>query len=368
MGKRQSTMGQEMSLGGFYAGKKVFLTGHTGFKGGWLTIWLKLLGAEVVGFALPPETQPNLFSAANVDDGITSIIGDVRDLASLRDAFSQHTPDIVIHNAAQALVRRSFRDPVGTYATNVMGTVHVLEAARLTPSVRSVVVVTSDKCYENREWARGYKEDDAMGGHDPYSSSKGAAELVTAAYRRSFYRSSNGPAIASARAGNVIGGGDWSEDRLVPDIVRGITVGTSIVIRRPESVRPWQHVLEPLSGYLLLGKNLYQAGASFADAWNFGPKVEDSITAAELAERICSAWGKGELRVQPDPDAPHEATYLRLDCSKSAQLLGWSSKLRLDRALEWTVQWYRAFYEPTSMTPRQMSEFQIQTYVQAKTA
>jgi CDP-glucose 4,6-dehydratase len=361
-------MGQAMSLQDFYAGKKVFLTGHTGFKGGWLTIWLKLLSADVVGFALPPETQPNLFGAASVADGVVSILGDVRDLTSVQDALAHHNPDIVIHNAAQALVRRSFRDPVGTYATNVMGTVHVLEAARLCPSVRSVVVITSDKCYENREWARGYKEEDAMGGHDPYSSSKGAAELVTSAYRRSFCHGSNGPAIASARAGNVIGGGDWAEDRLVPDIVRGITAGSPIVIRRPESIRPWQHVLEPLSGYLLLGKNLYESGSRFAEAWNFGPKVEDSITAAEVAGRVCTAWGKGELRIQRDPDAPHEATYLRLDCAKAAQYLGWSSKLLLNQALEWTVQWYRAYYDQTAGSAREMTELQIKNYMQAETA
>jgi CDP-glucose 4,6-dehydratase len=361
-------MGQAMNLQDFYAGKKILVTGHTGFKGGWLTIWLKLLGAEVVGFALPPETQPNLFNAANVADGIVSILGDVRDLAAVRDAFTQHSPEIVIHNAAQALVRRSFRDPVGTYATNVMGTVHVLEAARQTSSVRSVVIVTSDKCYENREWARGYKEDDAMGGHDPYSSSKGAAELVTSAYRRSYSNSFNGPAIASARAGNVIGGGDWAEDRLVPDIVRGISAGNPIVIRRPESVRPWQHVLEPLSGYLLLGERLYESGSGFADAWNFGPRVEDSVTAAEVAERVCSAWGKGELQIQPDPGAPHEATYLRLDCAKAAKHLAWRSKLSLDQALEWTINWYRAYYEQASIPPREMTERQIQTYMQAKMA
>jgi CDP-glucose 4,6-dehydratase len=368
VGQRQRTMGQAMSLQEFYAGKKVLVTGHTGFKGGWLTIWLKLLGAEVVGFALAPETQPNLFDAANVADGITSILGDVRDLAAVQDVFTQHNPEIVIHNAAQALVRRSFRDPVGTYATNVMGTVHVLEAARRTASVRSVVVVTSDKCYENREWARGYKEDDAVGGHDPYSSSKGAAELVTSAYRRSYSDGSHGTAIATARAGNVIGGGDWAEDRLVPDIVRGISAGNPIVIRRPESVRPWQHVLEPLSGYLLLGQRLSESGPRFADAWNFGPKAVDSITAAEVAERVCSAWGKGELRIEPDPGAPHEATYLRLDCTKAAQHLGWSSKLSLDQALERTVEWYRAFYERDSIPPREMTECQIQTYMQAPIA
>lgn len=355
-----------MSLLKFYSGKKVFVTGHTGFKGGWLTIWLKLLGADVVGFALPPETQPNLFSAVRVADGIVSEFGDVRDFATVKKAFAVHAPEVVIHNAAQALVRRSYRDPVETYATNIMGTVHLLEAARVTPSVRSVVIVTSDKCYENREWARGYKEDDPMGGYDPYSSSKGAAELVTAAYRRSFCGEENSPAIASARAGNVIGGGDWSEDRLVPDIVRGISSNAPIVIRRPESVRPWQHVLEPLSGYLLLGEKLYESGSRFADAWNFGPSLDDSVTASEIADRVRTIWGKGDVRIQPDPDAPHEATYLRLDCAKSSQHLGWNSKLRLAQALEWTVEWYQSFYDQSSTSPRAVTERQIETYMRAQ--
>jgi len=366
MGNRQTALDNNVnSLPEFYLGKKILVTGHTGFKGGWLTIWLKLMDAEVIGFGLPPETQPNLFSAAEVADGIVSMFGDVRDLASVRKAFLQQNPDIVIHNAAQALVRRSYREPVETYATNVMGTVHVLEAARTTPSVRSVVVVTSDKCYENREWARGYKEIDAMGGHDPYSSSKGAAELVTAAYRRSFCSGDGSAAIASARAGNVIGGGDWSEDRLIPDMVRGISSNTPIVIRCPEAVRPWQHVLEPLSGYLLLAQKLYQDGGPYADAWNFGPCVDDSISVVDMADRVRTIWGKGELRIQPDPNAPHEATHLRLNCAKSSQYLGWRQRLHLAQTLEWTVDWYRAFYEGSSLSPRAMTEHQIRAYMQA---
>jgi CDP-glucose 4,6-dehydratase len=367
VGNRQSAVGYAVSFLEFYKGKKVFITGHTGFKGGWLTIWLKLLGADVAGFALPPETQPNLFKAAKVAEGIVSEFGDVRDLAAVKQALSQHSPDIVIHNAAQALVRRSYYAPVETYATNIMGTVHVLEAARATPSVRSVVVVTSDKCYENREWERGYKEDDAMGGHDPYSSSKGAAELVTAAYRRSFFSGNNSVAIASARAGNVIGGGDWSEDRLVPDIVRGIASDKPIVIRSPESIRPWQHVLEPLGGYLLLSEKLYRSGHRYADAWNFGPAIDDTVTTAELADRVRTLWGKGDLRIQPDPNAPHEATYLRLDCTKSSQQLAWRPRLRLDQALEWTVEWYRKFYEGSAVSPREVTESQVQAYMQAET-
>jgi CDP-glucose 4,6-dehydratase len=362
----QSALGCAVNFLDFYPGKRVLVTGHTGFKGGWLTIWLKLLGAEVIGFSLPPETQPNLFSVARVADGIVSSFGDVRDFASVKEVYLQHSPEIVIHNAAQALVRRSYREPVETYATNVMGTVHILEAARTTPSVRSVVVVTSDKCYENREWSRGYREDDAMGGNDPYSSSKGAAELVTAAYRRSYFSGDNAACIASARAGNVIGGGDWSEDRLVPDVVRGITSDAPILIRRPESVRPWQHVLEPLGGYLLLGEKLYENGCRYAGAWNFGPAVDDSITAVEIADRVSTMWGKGNLQIQPDPNAPHEATCLRLDSAKSSQYLEWRSRLRLAKALEWTVEWYRAYYFQSSVTPREVTENQIEAYMRAE--
>src|SRR5438105_8275667 len=241
------------SLATFYRGKTVLVTGHTGFKGAWLSEWLKILGARVIGFALPPNDQPNLFDAAHIGEAMSSVLGDLREFSAVRAVFEEHAPEIVFHNAAQPLVRRSYREPVTTYATNVMGTVHVLEAARNTSSVRAVVVVTSDKCYDNREWFWPYREEDAMGGHDPYSSRKGCAELVTAAYRHSFFASESA-AIASARAGNVIGGGDWSEDRLMPDIVRGISSGTRIVIRRPDSTRPWQHVLEVVRGYLLLAK------------------------------------------------------------------------------------------------------------------
>jgi CDP-glucose 4,6-dehydratase len=368
VGKRQSALGCAVSFVAFYSGKKVLVTGHTGFKGGWLTIWLRLLGAEVVGLALPPETQPNLFSAARVADGIVSEFGDVRDFATVKKVLSRHNPDIVIHNAAQALVRRSYREPVETYATNVMGTVHVLEAARATPSVRSIVVVTSDKCYENRESMTPYKEEDAMGGHDPYSSSKGAAELVASAYRRSFFNGESSAALASARAGNVIGGGDWSEDRLIPDIVRGIASDTPIIIRRPDSIRPWQHVLEPLSGYLLLASKLYEDRGRYADAWNFGPAADDPVTAAEIADRVRTIWGKGDVRIQPDTDAPHEATYLRLNCTKSSQHLGWNSQRRLEDALDWTVQWYKAFYDRSSITPRAMTENQIHSYMESKSS
>ena len=351
----------------FYRGKKVLMTGHTGFKGGWLASWLKLLGANVIGFGLPPETKPNLFTAARVAEGMTSVFGDIRDLPALSAVLGQHHPEIVIHNAAQALVRRSYREPVETYATNVMGTVHVLEAARHTSSVRALVVVTSDKCYDNREWVWGYREADPMGGHDPYSSSKGAAELVTAGYRKSFFSQNGSARVGSARAGNVIGGGDWSEDRLVPDIVRGISSGEPVVIRRPQSVRPWQHVLEPVRGYLVLAKRLFEGGRACADGWNFGPRDEDAIPVSELANRMVSLWGKGELKIEVDPAAMHEAQYLRLSCDKARTQLGWRPLLTLDEALEWTVEWYRSYYRSPS-TACSTTLAQMERYMRAAVA
>jgi CDP-glucose 4,6-dehydratase len=349
------------SFANFYSGKKVLVTGHTGFKGGWLTAWLKLLGAKVIGLALPPDTQPNLFSAAGIGEQMSSKFGDIRELAVVSALFAEHQPEIVIHNAAQALVRRSYREPVETYATNVMGTVNVLEAARHAKTVRAVVVVTSDKCYENIGAAHGYVETDAMGGHDPYSSSKAAAELVTAAYRRSCFSNPQGAAVASARAGNVIGGGDWAEDRLVPDIVRGIVSGKPVVIRRPQSVRPWQHVLEPVRGYLRLAQRLCEQGQRFAEPWNFGPRAEDAITVAQLAQKLISLWGSGGLEIQPDPAAPHEAETLRLDCEKSHKQIGWTPALTLEQALDWTTDWYRA-YQKDPRSAAAITKSQIQEY------
>jgi CDP-glucose 4,6-dehydratase len=366
MGEWQSTLDHRLmpsSLAEFYQGKKILVTGHTGFKGGWLTVWLRLMGSEVCGFSLPPETTPNLFTVARVEDGIVTVMGDIRDQEAVAATFRQFEPEIVIHCAAQALVRRSYHAPVETYATNVMGTVHVLEAARQTPSVRVLVVVTSDKCYENREWERGYCESDAMGGFDPYSSSKGAAELVTGAYRRSFFNENDGLAVASARAGNVIGGGDWSEDRLVPDIAKGIMSGRPILIRRPKSVRPWQHVLEPLRGYLLLAQRLWDQQQEYAEAWNFGPIDNDAIAVGELAERMIANWGEGEMNIQPDSDALHEAQMLRLDCRKAAERLGWTPRLELQRAVEWTVEWYRQYYRNPG-SARMLTETQVKRYMQ----
>jgi CDP-glucose 4,6-dehydratase len=326
------------NLSTFYRHKTVLITGHTGFKGWWLATWLDLLGSRVVGFSLPPS---DMESDRETAGGVTSRYGDIREMDAVRAVVAECQPEIVFHLAAQALVRRSYRAPVETYATNVMGTVHLLEAARKTPSVRAVVNVTSDKCYENREWAWGYRETEPMGGHDPYSSSKGCAELVTAAYRRSFAADRPDLAIGSARAGNVIGGGDWAEDRIVPDIIRALTAHQPVVLRRPHAVRPWQHVLEPLRGYLMLGERLYTAGQDFADGWNFGPAEVRPLTVLELTRQLLAIWGSGQVVVQEDGGV-HEAHYLKLDCCKAHQQLGWWPLLSVEDALVLTAQWYRA--------------------------
>ena len=326
----------------FWRGKRVLLTGHTGFKGSWLALWLDSLGAKVSGFSVDVPTSPSLFEAARVAESLHDGRGDVRDLHAVRAAMDEARPDVVLHLAAQSLVRQSYAQPVETYATNVMGTAHVLEAARAAGTVRAVVIVTSDKCYENRESGRAYLETDPMGGHDPYSSSKGAAELVTAAYRSSFF-SDGKTAIASARAGNVIGGGDWSQDRLIPDIYRAAAARQPVRIRNPKAVRPWQHVLEPLAGYLLLVEHLHGEGTRIAEPWNFGPDKADSRPVAEVVERVVKLWGDG-LRWEPDPGShPHEAILLRLDSAKARKRLGWRPRLALEEALAWTVDWYKAF-------------------------
>ena len=330
----------------FWHGKKVFLTGHTGFKGSWLTLWLQALGARVTGFALAPDTSPNLFTLGCVEDGIESIIGDIRDRALLAEAMKAASPDIVIHMAAQPLVRESYVTPVETYETNVMGTVHVLDAIRQAPGVGSVVIVTTDKCYENREWEWGYRENEAMGGYDPYSSSKGCAELVTSAYRNSFFNpatyAKHGVAVASGRAGNVIGGGDWAADRLIPDIMRAISRGETVNIRNPHAIRPWQHVLEPLSGYLILAERLYTDGPRFADAWNFGPNDSDAQPVQAIVERLTSQWGDGARWSLDGGEHPHEATFLKLDCSKARARLGWRPRWDLNHTLDSIVAWYKA--------------------------
>ncbi len=342
----------------FWNGKRVFVTGHTGFKGTWLSLWLQSMGCEVTGYALPPETDPNLFEMAGVAAGMNSITGNVQDLAPLRTALSGAQPDIVLHLAAQALVRYSYDHPIETYATNVMGTVNLLEACRTVPSVRSVVIVTSDKCYENREWERGYVETDAMGGHDPYSSSKGCSELVTSAYRNSFFSGCDTAcAVASGRAGNVIGGGDWALDRIVPDTLMAFMRGEAASIRNPNAVRPWQHVLEPLHGYLLLAERLFKEGRTFAEGWNFGPSEESSVPVGTMVQKMEELWGDSvRAEIQVDPDAVHEATLLRLDCSKAAGKLDWHPKLDLDETLQWTVEWYRKLHEGADMTAFTMEQ------------
>ena len=333
----------------FWAGKRVFLTGHTGFKGSWLSLWLQKMGAHVTGFALAPPTTPALFEVAQVARDMTSIIGDVRERAVLARALLDADPEIVIHMAAQPLVRASYDDPVGTYATNVMGTVHLLEAVRSAPSVRAACIVTTDKCYENREWAWGYREDEPMGGHDPYSNSKGCAELVTLAYRRSFFGAANTPAIASGRAGNVIGGGDWATDRLIPDILRAVAKGEKVLIRNPLAIRPWQHVLEPLSGYLVLCQALCDAPETSAQAWNFGPREEDARPVQWIVERICALWGEGAGWVCDQSVQPHEAHYLKLDISRARADLGWNPRWTLAEALETIVAWHRAWLSGAAM-------------------
>jgi CDP-glucose 4,6-dehydratase len=322
----------------FWNGKRVFLTGHTGFKGSWLSLWLQSLGAEVTGYALQPPTKPSLFEVANVAQGMASIIADIRDLPTLQKAMHASQPDVVIHMAAQPLVRLSYVEPVETYATNVMGTVHVLESARQASSAKAVVAVTTDKCYENKEWLWGYREDEPMGGHDPYSNSKGCSELVISAYRSSFFKN-EGIAVASARAGNVIGGGDWASDRLLPDILRAFEAKLPIVIRNPHAIRPWQHVLEPLSGYLMLAERLYTDGQTFAESWNFGPKEEDARPVQWIVEHMVRSWGNDVSWRQDSSIQPHEASYLKLDISKARNRLDWQPALKLQDALELVIDW-----------------------------
>ena len=350
----------------FWRGRRVFLTGHTGFKGSWLVVWLQSLGARVTGYALEPPTRPSLFDIARAAEDMNSILGDIRDYRPLHDAISRAEPEIVFHLAAQPLVRYSYQNPVETYSTNVMGTVHLLEVVRRTPSVRAVVVVTSDKCYENREWLWGYREDEAMGGSDPYSSSKGCAELVTASYRKSYFSrelaEGTMPAlIASARAGNVIGGGDWADDRLIPDMIRAFGRGNSVTIRNPMATRPWQHVLEPLAGYMVLAQALVNGGGAYAQGWNFGPTEDDARPVQWIVERLAGMWG-GDARWEQDRgEHPHEAGCLKLDCSKARTLLGWRPRWDLETALERIVQWHRAFDSGADMrdvTLQQIFEYQ----------
>lgn len=326
----------------FWAGKRVLLTGHTGFKGSWLSLWLQSMGADLHGFALAPSTTPALFDTANVAAGMRSTIGDIRNYETVLAAVQQAQPEIVIHMAAQPLVRYSYQAPVETYATNVMGTVHLLEAVRQVGTAKAVVNVTTDKCYENKEWAWGYREDEPMGGYDPYSNSKGCSELVTSAYRRSYFQQS-GIALASGRAGNVIGGGDWAADRLVPDILRAFENGTPVIIRNPHSTRPWQHVLEPLSGYLALAEKLHTDGHAYAEGWNFGPHDEDARPVQWIVEHMVNSWGGAASWQQDGGVHPHEAHYLKLDISKAKARLQWQPRWPLATALQKITDWHRAY-------------------------
>ena len=330
-----------------YKGKRVLVTGHTGFKGGWLVLWLKHLGAEVCGYALEPNTKPNLFTAAKISKNIKSVIGNILDENTLNKTFAEFKPEIVFHLAAQPLVRLSYSEPVKTYETNVIGTLKVFEAARQVGSVKAFVNITTDKCYENKEVTRPYKEDDPFGGYDMYSSSKGCAEILSSSYRRSFLQN-EGYALATVRAGNVIGGGDWALDRLVPDCVRAIEMNQTIEIRNPHATRPWQHVLEPLSGYLLLGHLLLTEGKKYAEGFNLGPDNKSILTVAEVAKQVVENYGKGEIKVHKK-DNLHEANLLTLDITKACEILHWVPSLSAEQAIQKTVAWYKNFYQGANM-------------------
>jgi CDP-glucose 4,6-dehydratase len=349
----------------FWDGRRSFVTGHTGFKGGWLATWLVEMGAQVSGYSLPPDTEGCYFTLCNLEKRLDSQFGDVLSAERLSAAMHRARPEIVFHLAAQPLVRRSYRRPAETFATNVMGTVNLLEAVRNTPSVRAVVVITSDKCYENHGSIWGYREHDPMGGHDPYSASKGCAELVTAAYQRSFFRSGDlRLSAASVRAGNVFGGGDTAEDRLVPDAVRALHSGEPLIVRNPRSVRPWQHVVEPLAGYLALAERMYTDGNQWAGAWNFGPSDDSAVPVSALADLLVKHWGDGCWRPAEDANAPHEARYLKLDCSKARTLLGWKPVLTLNKAVDLTMRWYRQSWSNPGADMFDYSRQQILDYEQ----
>jgi CDP-glucose 4,6-dehydratase len=347
-----------------WRGRRVFITGHTGFKGGWLALWLAAQGAVIRGYALDPEASPSLMETAGVASVAEDVRGDIRDAAKLEASMREFAPEAVFHLAAQPLVRRSYAEPLGTYATNVMGTAHVLEAVRKTPNVRAVLCITTDKCYSNREWLWPYREGDALGGYDPYSSSKACAEIVAAAYRNSYFpvarHAEHGVAIATARAGNVIGGGDWSEDRLIPDLIRGFQAGRAVRIRSPKAVRPWQHVLESLRGYVMLAERLLAGETTFADAFNFGPNEEDAWPVERIADKLAAMAGGGAHWVLDDAPTVHEARTLRLDASKARAMLGWRPLLPIEQALEWTMKWYDAWRRGEDMqaeTQKQISAY-----------
>ncbi len=351
----------------FWQGKKVFLTGHTGFKGSWLSLWLQDMGAEVTGYSLPAPTKPSLFSLANLANNMSHTIGDIRDSQNLMRAIEKAQPEIVLHLAAQPLVRYSYRKPVETYETNVMGTLHLLEAIRSAGSVRSCVLITTDKCYENREWEWGFREIDPMGGYDPYSSSKGCMELLSASYRNSYFSpqqyDEHKTAIATARAGNVIGGGDWAEDRLIPDMVNAFINRQPAIIRNPNAIRPWQHVLEPLGGYLVLAQKLYEQGSEFSEPWNFGPELHDAKPVSWIARELSTLWGEQAQWQTDSNEHPHEAHYLKLDCSKAYARMEWRPRWSLKQALANITEWYKAHESGADM--HKLSIQQIHQYQSA---
>lgn len=346
----------------FWMGKKVFVTGHTGFKGGWLCLWLRLMGAHVTGYSLNPKSNQNLFTVANVGQDIESIIGNIQNISELKSAILEAHPEIVIHMAAQAIVRYSYEEPVETYLTNVIGTVNLMEAIRSAPSVKAVVNVTTDKCYENQDWVWGYRETDKLGGFDPYSSSKTCSEIVTSAYRTSFFTNTENPvSIATARAGNVIGGGDWSEDRLIPDAIAAFNNGDILYIRNPDSIRPWQHVLEPLAGYLKLAEKLYEGKDIYAGSWNFGPNEGEAIDVVSLVKMMAAGWGdKVEWSLQNGVH-PHESKVLKLDSTKSKQMLNWKPMLTLEKSIDLVLKWNRSHVAGENM--KEVTEKQIKDYM-----
>lgn len=356
----------------FWEGKRVFLTGHTGFKGSWLSLWLHSLGARVTGYALAPPTEPNHFRLSGVDKLLNSRICDIRDPAALNTSMKEAAPEIVIHMAAQSLVRNSYLSPAETYETNVMGTVNLFEAVRQTPGISAVLNVTTDKCYENSESGRPFKEDEALGGYDPYSSSKACSELVTAAYRRSFFNpedyGDHGVAVATARAGNVIGGGDWAKDRLIPDCVRAAERREKFTLRNPEALRPWQHVLDPLNGYLILAQKLVEDGPPYAEAWNFGPDSSENATVRLVVEKLQQVWERVDFACSVVSNAPHEASQLMLDSGKSRQKLGWEPIYSLDESIGQTAQWYRNFYDRNKVISLQQLDAYLELAKKAERA
>lgn len=349
------------SFKSIYKGRRVLVTGHTGFKGSWLCLWLKQLGAEVIGYSLAPNTNPSFFEVLNIETEITSIIGDIRDEEYLTDTIQKYKPEIVFHLAAQPLVRLSYFEPKVTYETNVMGTLNLFEAVRKSNSVKAIINITTDKCYENKEWVYGYRETDPMGGYDPYSSSKGCAELLTASYRRSFFDDLN-ISIASVRAGNVIGGGDWAKDRLVPDIARAISRNKEIITRNPNATRPWQHVLEPLSGYLWIGALMMENSKIYSDGWNFGPDDSDVLSVEAVIKKSIDTWESGSYIVDNSDNNLHEANLLKLDISKAKSKLKWKPVYNSDKAIEETINWYKEFYENKSFNAKEFSIKQINDY------